>query len=65
MKLDNIDIDSELFKQIKDFMINDGNEDKLFELESNVTKFIDLLKKCEEELSSYDNSNYQERISVI
>lgn len=65
MKLDNIDIDSELFKQIKDFMIDDGNEDRLYELESNVTKFIDLLKKCEEELNSYDNSDYQERISVV
>lgn len=65
MKLENIDIDSELFKQIKDFMINDGNEDKLYELENNVTKFIDLLKKYEEELSSYDNNEYKERISVI
>lgn len=65
MKLDNIDIDSELFKQIKDYMINNDNEDKLYELESDVTKFIDLLKKYEEELSSYDVSEFKERISVI
>ena len=65
MKYDVIDIDSETFLQIKDYMINDDNEDLVYDLESDITNLIEVLKSVSDELSKYENNDYKERISVI
>ena len=65
MKYDVIDIDSEMFLQIKDYMINDDNEDLVYDLESDITNLIEVLKSVNDELSKYENNDYKERISVI
>ena len=65
MKYDVIDIDSEMFLQIKDYMINDDNEDLVYDLESDIAKLIEVLKNANDELSKYENNGYKERISVI
>lgn len=65
MKYDVIDIDSEIFLQIKDYMINDDNEDLVYDLESDITNLIEVLKSVNDELSKYENNDYKERISVI
>ena len=65
MKYDVIDIDSEIFLQIKDYMINNDNEDLVYDLESDIAKLIEVLKNDNDELSKYENNGYKERISVI
>ena len=65
MKYDVIDIDSEIFLQIKDYMINDGNEDLVYDLESDITNLIEVLNNANDELSKFENNDYKERISVI
>lgn len=65
MKYDVIDIDSEMFLQIKDYMINDDNEDLVYDLENDITNLIEVLKSVNDELSKYENNDYKERISVI
>lgn len=65
MKYDVIDIDSEIFLQIKDYMINNDNEDLVYDLESDIANLIEVLNNANDELSKFENNDYKERISVI
>ena len=65
MKYDVIDIDSEIFLQIKNYMINDNNEDLVYDLESDIANLIEVLNNANDELSKFENKDYKERISVI
>lgn len=62
---DNIDIDSDIFKEVKDIMLDNNDEDIINDLENNVTKLIEVLKDTDMKLEEYNDSGYRERISVI
>lgn len=62
---DNINIDSEIFKEVKDIMLDNDDEDIVNDLEINVTKLIEVLKDTDMKLEEYNNNGYRERISVI
>ena len=62
---DNIDIDSDIFKEVKDIMLDNDDEDIVNELEMNVTKLIEVLKETDTKLNEYNDNGYKERISVI
>lgn len=60
-----INTDSDVFKSIKDMLLENEEEDLANELESNVIELIDTLKNVDENLSNYTDAGYKERISVI
>lgn len=60
-----INTDSDVFKSIKDMLLESNEEDLANELESNVIELIDTLKNVDENLSKYTDTDYKERISVI
>ena len=62
---DNIDIDSDIFKEVKDIMLDNDDEDIINDLENNVTKLIEVLKDTDMKLEAYNDNGYRERISVI
>lgn len=62
---DNIDIDSDIFKEVKDIMLDNDDEDIINDLEINVTKLIEVLKDTDMKLEEYNDNGYRERISVI
>jgi hypothetical protein len=62
---DNIDIDSDIFKEVKDIMLDNDDEDVINDLEINVTKLIEVLKDTDMKLEEYNDNGYRERISVI
>lgn len=62
---DNIDIDSDIFKEVKDIMLDNDDEDIINDLENNVTKLIEVLKDTDLKLEEYNDNGYRERISVI
>ncbi|MGN0966831.1 MAG: hypothetical protein ACI4OP_04485 [Candidatus Coprovivens sp.] len=62
---DNIDIDSDIFKEVKDIMLDNDDEDIINNLEINVTKLIEVLKDTDMKLEEYNDNGYRERISVI
>lgn len=62
---DNIDIDSDIFKEVKDIMLDNDDEDIINDLENNVTKLIEVLKETDMKLEEYNDNGYRERISVI
>lgn len=62
---DNIDIDSDIFKEVKDIMLDNDDEDIINNLEINVTKLIEVLKDTDMKLEDYNDNGYRERISVI
>ena len=62
---DNIDIDSDIFKEVKDIMLDNDDEDIVNDLEINVTKLIEVLKDTDMKLEEYNDNGYRERISVI
>ena len=62
---DNIDIDSDIFKEVKDIMLDNDDEDIINDLEINVTKLIEVLKDTDIKLEEYNDNGYRERISVI
>ena len=62
---DNIDIDSDSFKEVKDIMLDNDDEDIVNDLEINVTKLIEVLKDTDMKLEEYNDNGYRERISVI
>jgi mRNA-degrading endonuclease RelE of RelBE toxin-antitoxin system len=62
---DNIDIDSDIFKEVKDIMLDNDDEDIINDLENNVTKLIEVLKDTDMKLEEYNDNGYRERISVI
>jgi len=62
---DNIDIDSDIFKDVKDIMLDNDDEDVINDLEINVTKLIEVLKDTDMKLEEYNDNGYRERISVI
>ena len=61
----NIDIDSDIFKEVKDIMLDNDDEDIINDLENNVTKLIEVLKDTDMKLEEYNDNGYRERISVI
>ena len=60
-----INTDSDVFKNVKDMLLESDEEDLVKELESNVIELIDTLKSVDENLSKYTDTGYKERISVI
>ena len=62
---DNIDIDSDIFKEVKDIMLDNGDEDFINDLEINILKLIEVLKDTDMKLEEYNDNGYRERISVI
>ena len=62
---DVIDVDSDVFKEIKDMLLVCNEEDLANELENKVLELIDTLKNVDENLSKYSDTGYKERISVI
>lgn len=62
---DNIDIDSDIFREVKDIMLDNDDEDVINDLEINVTKLIEVLKDTDMKLEEYNDNGYRERISVI
>ena len=46
-------------------MINDDNEDLVYDLESDIANLIEVLNNANDELSKFENNDYKERISVI
>lgn len=62
---DNIDIDSDIFREVKDIMLDNDDEDIINDLEINVTKLIEVLKDTDMKLEEYNDNGYRERISVI
>lgn len=62
---DNIDIDSDIFKEVKDIMLDNDDEDIINDLENNVIKLIEVLKDTDMKLEEYNDNGYRERISVI
>ena len=62
---DNIDIDSDIFKEVKDIMLDNDDEDIINDLENNVTKLIEVLKDTDMKFEEYNDNGYRERISVI
>lgn len=62
---DNIDIDSDSFKEVRDIILDNNDEDIVNELEVNVSKLIEVLKDTDKVLEEYNDNGYKERISVI
>ncbi len=62
---DNIDIDSDIFKEVKDIMLDNDDEDIINDLENNILKLIEVLKDTDMKLEEYNDNGYRERISVI
>lgn len=62
---DNIDIDSDIFKEVKDIMLDNDDEDVINDLEINILKLIEVLKDTDMKLEEYNDNGYIERISVI
>lgn len=62
---DNIDIDSDIFKEVKDIMLDNDDEDVINDLEINILKLIEVLKDTDMKLEEYNDNGYRERISVI
>ena len=62
---DNIDIDSDIFKEVKDIMLDNDYEDIINDLENNILKLIEVLKDTDMKLEEYNDNGYRERISVI
>lgn len=60
-----INTDSDVFKNVKDMLLESDEEDLVKELENNVIELIDTLKSVDENLSKYTDTGYKERISVI
>lgn len=60
-----INTDSDVFKNVKDMLLESDEEDLVKELENNVIELIDTLKNVDENLSKYTDTGYKERISVI
>ena len=60
-----INTDSDVFKCIKDMLLESDEEDLVNELENNVIELIDTLKNVDDNLSKYTDTGYKERISVI
>lgn len=60
-----INIDSDVFKSIKDMLLDNGEEDLVNELENKVIELVDTLKNVDDNLSKYTDTGYKERISVI
>jgi chaperonin cofactor prefoldin len=60
-----INTDSDVFKNVKDMLLESDEEDLVKELENNVIELIDTLKNVDENLSKYADTGYKERISVI
>lgn len=62
---DNIDIDSDIFREVKDIMLDNDDEDFINDLEINILKLIEVLKDTDMKLEEYNDNGYRERISVI
>lgn len=62
---DNIDIDSDIFKEVKDIMLDNDDEDIVNDLEINILKLIEVLNDTDKKLEEYNDNGYRERISVI
>ena len=60
-----INIDSDVFKSIKDMLLEGNEEDLVNELENKVIELVDTLKNVDENLGKYTETGYKERISVI
>lgn len=60
-----INTDSDVFKSIKDMLLESDEEDLVNELENNVIELIDTLKNVDDNLNKYTDTDYKERISVI
>ena len=62
---DCIDIDSDIFKEVKNILIDNNDDDILNDLEIKVTKLIEVLNITNDKLEEYSDVGYKERISVI
>ena len=62
---DVVNIDSDIFKSIKDMLLENDEEDLVNELENKVIELVDTLKNVDDNLSKYTDTGYKERISVI
>lgn len=62
---DVIDVNSDIFKDIKFLLLDNKDENIVIELEDCVIDLIDTLKSVDTYLNECSKEDYNERISVI